>query len=124
MRKEPDSPRITHLSWGNMKVDGGKSFRDVKLYPGGAREWDWKETGTGHVPGIQPADVQELLDHGARVVILSQGMNGQLQVQPDTLRTLESRGIEYHQLQTEEAVSLYNELRGNRPVGGLFHSTC
>ena len=29
----------------------------AKLYPGGARAWDWRETGTRHRPGIQPADI-------------------------------------------------------------------
>lgn len=88
------SPRITHLSWGRMEVGDGKSFKDAKLYPGGACEWDWNETGTEHTPGIQPADVQELLDHGARVIILSTGINEDLQVKPETLQMLEDQGIE------------------------------
>ncbi len=122
--EELSSPRIMHFSWGKMQVEEGKVFKDAKLYPGGSREWDWKETGTGHVPGIQPADVQELLDHGSRVVILSKGVEERLQVQPETVQMLRDRGIEFHILQTEEAVKLYNELRGRRAVGGLFHSTC
>ena len=65
------APRIARLSWGRMDVEGHGSFKDVKLYPGGCREWDWRETDTGHVPGIQPADVEELLQHGAAVVVLS-----------------------------------------------------
>jgi hypothetical protein len=124
MEKRFPSPRITHLSWGHMEVADRQSFKDAKLYPGGAREWDWKETGTDHVPGIQPADVQELLEHGSRVVVLSKGINGQLQVKPETLQMLKDRGIEYHHLQTERAVELYNQLREQHPVGGLFHSTC
>ena len=56
------SPRITHISWGRMEVDGLGTGKDFKLYPGGGRAWDWNETGTRHVPGIQPADVAELLD--------------------------------------------------------------
>ena len=118
------SPRISHLSWGHMEVAGGRSFRDLKLFPGGAREWDWKETGTAHSPGIQPADVQELLDQGSRIVILSKGINGRLKVKPETLKVLKDRGIECYHLQTEKAVELYNELRENKAVGGLFHSTC
>jgi hypothetical protein len=51
---------------------------DTRRYPGGGREWDWSETGTRHQPGIQPADVEELLTHGATVVVLSQGMDEQL----------------------------------------------
>lgn len=113
-----------HLSWGKMQVEDGETFKDAKLYPGGAREWNWKETGTEHVPGIQPADVQELLDHGACVVILSRGIEKRLQVQPETVQMLKDRGVEFHVLQTEDAVKLYNELRDRVPTGGLFHSTC
>jgi hypothetical protein len=124
MGKMLSSPRITHLSWGHLKVEDGKSFKDAKLYPGGSREWNWNETGTDHVPGIQPSDVEELMDHGSRVVILSKGMSEQLQVRPETLQRLKDRGVEYHILQTEQAVQLYNEIREHHPVGGLFHSTC
>ena len=63
---KPDSPRILLLSWGRIEVEGHPPFKDAKIFPGGAREWDWHETGTRHVPGIQPADVQELIEHGAR----------------------------------------------------------
>ena len=72
--KQPRSPRITHLSWGRMEVEGVGSGRDFKLYPGGGREWDWAETGTHHVPGIQPADVAELLEKGSKVIVLTRGM--------------------------------------------------
>lgn len=119
------SPRITHLAWGRIEVAGAETpFKDAKLFPGGAREWDWRETGTRHVPGIQPMDVEELLAHGARVVVLSQGIHERLRVAPETLRMLERRDVPAHVLQTEEAVRVYNELREEEPVGGLFHSTC
>jgi hypothetical protein len=118
------SPYIAHLSWGCLEVEGHPTFKDAKLYPGGARAWDWRETGTQHVPGIQPADVDELLGHGATVVVLSQGMTGRLQVAPETLRVLKDRGVTVHVLGTEEAVRTYNELRKDESVGGLFHTTC
>lgn len=125
MTSAPRSPRITRLEWGRMEVEGASSvYKDAKLYPGGSREWDWNETGTRHRPGIQPADVQELLDQGARVVVLTKGVHERLQVCPETLDLLEDRGVETHVLQTEEAVRVYNELRESRLVGGLFHSTC
>lgn len=126
--KEP--PRITHVSWGRLDIENGsengtQSFKDAKLYPGGARAWDWNETGTSHTPGIQPADVEELLEHGASVVVLSRGMNRRLQVQSETLEMLDEAGVETHVLETEQAVERYNELQAaEEPVGGLFHSTC
>jgi hypothetical protein len=124
MVKHIRSPHIAHLSWGRLEVEGHPTFKDAKLYPGGARAWDWRETGTQHVPGIQPADVDELLEHGATVVVLSQGMTGRLQVAPETLQVLKDRGITVHVLGTEEAVRTYNELRKDESVGGLFHTTC
>ena len=124
MQRPQPAPRITRLSWGHLEVEGARAFKDAKLYPGGAREWDWRETGTHHLPGIQPADVAELLDHGAEVVVLSKGILERLRVCPETLDLLRDRGVAVHVLQTEQAVARYNELRRRAPVGGLFHSTC
>jgi hypothetical protein len=111
-------------SWGRLEVEGRRHFKDAKLFPGGARDWDWRETGTDHVPGVQPADVQELLDHGAKVVVLSTGNYERLQVCSETLEMLKQRAVHCHVLQTKKAVDLYNELIENESVGGLFHSTC
>lgn len=119
------SPKITHLSWGRMEIEGFGAGKDFKLYPGGARQWDWNETGTRHQPGIQPADIEELLEKGARVLVLSRGMYQQLQVCPETLRLLKEKGIRVHVKETQEAADLYNALAAqNEAVGGLFHSTC
>jgi hypothetical protein len=123
MERAVYSPRITHLSWGRLGVEAG-TFKDAKLFPGGSREWDWNETGTRHVPGIQPADVEELLEHGATVVVLSRGFHERLRVHQDTLQMLEARGVRVHVEQTQWAVRLYNELRESESVGALIHSTC
>lgn len=122
---ETKSPRITLFSWGITEIEGyDKPFKDAKLYPGGARAWDWNETGTRHVPGIQPADVEELLEHGATVVILSKGVHERLQTVPETLAILRERGVEAHVLQTEAAVERYNQLVATHRVAALIHSTC
>ena len=119
------SPQITHLAWGEIDVEGLPRARDMKLWPGGGRAWVWRETGTHHVPGIQVGDVEELLEHGARTVVLTRGMHLVLQTCPETLGHLRSRGIQFQVLETNEAARTYNELvtRGEL-VGGLFHSTC
>jgi hypothetical protein len=123
------SPIVLSVAWGEMKIDGGEggiaTGKDFKLFPGGGREWDWSETGTRHRPGIQPADVQELLDHGATVVVLSRGMDLVLQIDPATVDFLAARSVEVHALDTRAAVARYNELaEAGVAVGGLFHSTC
>jgi hypothetical protein len=125
MEQEARSPRVNHLSWGRLEVEGEVGpFKDAKLFPGGARAWDWNETGTRHEPGIQPADVEELLERGATAVVLSKGFHERLCVTPETLRMLEDRGITVHVRQTGEAVLLYNELKETEKVGALIHSTC
>jgi len=107
-----------------MEVEGVGSGKDFKLYPGGGRPWDWGETGTRHVPGIQAADVSELLERGSRVVVLSRGMERALQVSSEALRFLAERGVIVHVEETRAAAELYNRLADREPVGGLFHSTC
>ena len=119
------SPRITYFKWGRLDIEGYEQpFKDAKLYPGGAIEWDWNLTGTRHDPGIQPADVEEVLEHGARVVVLSKGVEERLKTKQETLDLLEERGIEVHVLQTERAIEKYNMLAADQAVGALIHSTC
>lgn len=124
MDQQKSSPRILAVSWGHMEVEGIGEGKDFKLYPGGGREWDWSETGMSHSPGIQPADVQELLDRGAAAVVLSRGMEERLRVDPAALEYLEQQSVAVHVAETREAVQIYNNLAGAVPVGGLFHSTC
>jgi hypothetical protein len=107
-----------------MEVDGLGIEKDWKLYPGGGRPWDWSETGTEHVPGVQVADVEELVAYGATVVVLSLGMDRRLHVDQATLRYLEERSVEVHMLETREAVKVYNDLAEDNALAGLFHSTC
>jgi hypothetical protein len=117
-------PRITQIEWGRIDVGPSLSFRDAKLFPDGVRAWDWGETGTRHVPGIQVADVEELLEHGCRTVILSRGMDLVLQVPAATVEWLERQGIRVEVLQSREAVARYNDLCAHEAVGALIHSTC
>ena len=115
---------IRDIAWGKTRVEGLGVMKDVKLWPGGGRAWDWRETGTEHVPGIQPADVTELLDHGAELCVLSRGMQLRLLTGPETLAWLARRGVDVHVEETKAAVRLYNQLAATRPVGCLIHSTC
>lgn len=108
-----------------MTVEGIGAGKDFKLWPGGGREWDWGETNTHHVPGIQPTDVAELLEHGSETIILSQGVLLRLHTCKETLRLLQEKGIRVHIEETNKAAEIYNELASKEvAVGGLFHSTC
>lgn len=120
----PDaSPSIGRAEWGLIEV-GGATYKDVKLWPGGARSWDWRETGTSHA-GVSLADVDEVVGHGARVVILSTGRGGRLTVSAETEDAIRDRGVTVEVLGTEEAIRRYNELADEGvAVGALIHTTC
>ena len=119
---------ITNLSWGGMEVNiAGKKqvFKDCKIWPGGACEWRWDETGTHHSPGIQFADIEEILAHGVDELVLTRGQLGRLGISAETEEELRKQGISYHIEKTRKAVRLFNELtKQGKRVGGVFHSTC
>ena len=119
---------ITNLAWGQMEVrlNGEvRRFKDCKIWPGGAREWRWEETGTHHDPGIQPADIEDVLTHDVEAIVMGRGQLGRLNVSAETETMLRERGISYHIEKTKKAVALFNDLaRQGKRVGGVFHSTC
>ena len=83
------------------------------------------ERGTDHSPGVQPADVEEVVEKGVQILVIGRGMSEALKVPPSTVEYLKKKGIDVRVLQTEQAVKEYNALatQGIR-VGGVFHSTC
>ena len=121
------TPEIIKSGWGKITVnlsDGDKTFRDIKLYPGGARAWDWNETGTHHNPGIQPVDVKEIVENGAEYILLSRGRNLRLQVMDETKEWLQAHNAEFEILPTDEVIEKCNELRQEKLTGALIHTTC
>lgn len=118
------SPEITRSSWGLIEIDRSQVYKDVIVYPGGSRSWDWSETGTSHESGIQWSDVEEILSNGAEAIVLSKGMLNRLRISKNLINELKMRGIDVYVHTTTTAINKYNELRTNKKVGGLFHSTC
>lgn len=119
------SPRILSLGWGKMEVEHLGRGKDFKLWPGGGRPWDWSEFGTGHSRGIQLDDVKELVEHGAKVIVLTRGMLLRLRIPDRTKNYLERKNIEVVIASTKAGMKIYNEyVEKNVPVAGLFHSTC
>ncbi|KAI3354541.1 hypothetical protein L3Q82_019045, partial [Scortum barcoo] len=113
VQQNMSSPEISSLSWGHMKVKGcSSSYKDCKVWPGGSRAWDWRETGTDHHPGVQPADLEEVLKKGIDLLVIGRGMSEALQVPSTTLDFVRQKGVDVKVLQTEKAVAEYNKLAG------------
>jgi hypothetical protein len=125
MRGTAPSPSIGKNSWGRIEIEGVGSFRDVKTWPGGAREWDWDETGTRHQPGIQPVDVEELLAHRPEIVVLSRGRELRLHTCAETFALLADHCVDVVHDETSAAITMYNHLVAEgRRVAAVIHSTC
>ena len=59
------------------------------------------------------------------VIVLSEEVNGILQIKPDTIDYLKKANKEYFVARTPQAVEKYNELLSKgKPVGALIHTTC
>jgi len=117
-------PRIIELRWGSIDTDVG-TFRDAKLWPGGGRNWDWNETGTRHRPGVQTADVAELLDHGIDTLVVGCGQHRRLGVTDELREHVEQCGVRLVVADTPGAIATYHrQIDEGRPVGAVLHSTC
>jgi len=121
------APHIDDIKWGEIIVsfDNKKHvYHDAKLWTTKSKEWNWRETGTHHVPGIQIADLKEFIDE-VDIVILTRGMDLVLQVPQATVDYVKAKGKQCHVGETKEMVTLYNALiTEGKKVGGVFHSTC
>jgi len=117
-------PVITNFRWGHIGDSAGRTFKDARLYPCGAAEWDWRKTGTRHVPGIQIADVEDLLSTRPQTVILTRGVELALQVPDRTVQFVQNAGPSVLVLQTEAAVAEYNRRVRTERVVAIVHSTC
>ena len=70
-------------------------------------------------------DVEEVLQHGVEIVVLSRGMHLVLQTQRRTEEFLRSRNTHFLIAEPRNAVSLFNKLTSSGyAVGALLHSTC
>lgn len=118
-----NTPVISELSWGQVRTPDG-TFKDVKLWPGGSREWDWGETGTSHDPGVQAADLAELLD-GVDVVVVGCGQQERLGVTDEARAAVADAGAELVVLASPQAVDRHNGLVVDGiAVATLLHSSC
>jgi hypothetical protein len=119
-----DNVSIIGFRWGQIIDSSARVFKDARLFPGGAEEWDWGKTGTRHRPGIQVADLMDLVATKPDVVILSRGVDLVLQVPQATIDFARSHAAIVLVLQSEEAVAEYNRRITSERVVALIHSTC
>jgi hypothetical protein len=111
---------IESYSFGRIVIDGKTYTSDVIVYPERVHD-DWRRK-AGH--RVDPDDLKELLEEEPRTVIVGTGSYGLVDVPPETLRFLESKGFEVLVQKTDQACETYNRLSATGPVVAALHLTC
>ena len=98
------------VKWGKITTYDGSIHKDCLLKGKIATKWDWSLTNLHHNPGIQIADVMNIIDKNTTTIILSKGMHNVLQTMPETISYLHKLNLIVYHLTTPDAVATYNEL--------------
>ena len=112
-------------TFGRILADGKIYDHDIVIYPSGKigmrKKWiSKKKHGTSHK--LDPDELREYLGEEFDVLVVGTGMYGMLSLLPESRELLGNR--EVIEKPTPEAVRLFNELRKERRVLGIFHVTC
>ncbi len=98
--------------------------RDIRIWPEGSQVWDWRKAGTHHIPGIQIADIADLLPT-VSIVILTRGVDGILEIPQATIDYCNNAGKTVYTGRTYEMIALYNSLlQEGKKVAAVIHLTC
>ncbi|MDZ7759268.1 MAG: MTH938/NDUFAF3 family protein [Desulfovermiculus sp.] len=112
---------IEGYSFGRMTIQGRMYTDDVLICNEMLVSPWWRHK--GHV--VQVRDLDAVLGHTPKVIILGQGQPGQMKASRELQDHLQALGIELIQKPTQEAVDIFNRhlSQGERVCGG-FHLTC
>jgi len=122
---------------GNVNTSSGKTYKDVILHNYGEEDWNWLNFNMHHNPGYD-TDVMTGIFHfikaiypqnvpGNLKIFLTTGINQKIQTPGYETETWSGKRLSSHIvfLQTEEAVTKYNQHVKNGEPGVIFlHSTC
>jgi hypothetical protein len=111
---------ITHYSFGSITIEGKTYTSDVIIYPDKVNSSWWRKQ--GHY--LQPVDLEDVVNAKPDVVVIGTGAVGVMQVPEETIKFLESKGIEVHVAKTAQAVEIYNSISKDKKAVAALHLTC
>lgn len=114
-------PVIESYSFGSMLIAGTIYTKDVVIFPNGSILSPWWRN-QGHV--LATGDLQELLGTEPEIIICGTGFMGVMRPTEELQEYLASNNTEFIVQKSSKAVETYNQLAGNKKVGGCFHLTC
>ena len=111
--------RIKGYRFGRVEVDGREHTRDVIVLPGRViPEW-WRKD--GHALVLD--DLGSALDELPERLVVGTGAMGRMRPDPETIRSLEERGVQVEAHETPDAIRRYLELDPERTALAM-HLTC
>lgn len=115
-----------NVIWGQITTYDNKTYKDAILNGYNSWEWDWKQTGTRHYPGIQYKDFAKAITPLTKVIILSKGFEEKLYVNESLVTKLKNSGYVVYCLDTKMAMDLYNSMVSHlkQDIILVCHSTC
>ena len=111
---------IESYSFGHIVIDGQGYESDVIIYPDRVEADWWRKQ--GHL--LVPEDLGAVVAEEARTLIVGTGRSGLMQVLPETLEFLETKGFEVIVQRTGEACPTYNRLSERGGVIAALHLSC
>jgi hypothetical protein len=113
--------RIEGFRFGTIRVDGKDYGSDVVLLPPDVKENWWRNEGHR----LFTADLAEVLAYRPVILVVGKGSSGHMCVPEETVKDMESAGIQVEVLTTDRACERFNELmkKGER-VAAALHLTC
>jgi len=111
---------VNSYSFGAIDIDGKKYNSDLIIYPDKIDERWWRREGHNLVL----EDIKPVLDYGPDVLVVGTGYFGAMRVSSEVRKEMESRGIEFVEEKTGDAVNSFNELSARKKTVAAFHLTC
>jgi len=111
---------IESYRFGRIVIDGKSYTSDVIIYPDRVEANWWRREGHR----LAPEDLEGVVEHEARALVVGTGSFGLVQVPPETLEYLTSKGFEVIVQTTDDACQTYNRLSEQGAVIAALHLSC
>ncbi len=111
---------IEDYQFGSLKVNGESYNEDLEIHwDGKILSWIRKES---HFIGAE--DIKRALQREPEIIVIGTGKSGIAEIGKETEKAAAKKGIELIKEKTDKAVEIFNQLRKEKRVIGLFHLTC
>ena len=114
-------PVIESYRFGRMVIDGTNYSKDVIIFPDNRilSPW-WRKQ--GHILAV--SDMVELIAARPEIIICGTGTMGFMRPTAELNKYIADSSIKFIVQKSGRAAETYNQLSGNKKVGGCFHLTC